>query len=529
MEGETLQFNSSTVWDILPGDTFSSPLNVLNDITISKIRVILDISHPHAFGMTLTLLPPQGLPVVLASSPTGTAGGFQYSVFADTAPATVASSTPPYAGNYKPTSPLSSLNTRSTLGTWALQISDFGASAVGKLNGWSLIFNETTTEGEGEGEGEGEAVSSDVVTVTPATVSLVVGQTQQMAVTSTNSLDAVTWTSSAPLVASVNLSGKVTAISAGTTTITATGTVSHKTDTALVTVTAASTEGESITVNPLTRSFPSIDLPIYITSHSTVSTIINVPIDFTVSAMNLTLQLYHGNTHDLTAELESPSGTTVVLFTGPGGPGEGFHNTILSDSGSKSIQDGTPPFTGVYKPQNPLSAVYGESPKGIWRLSVTDNTTYNAGGITGWQIAFNDAATVTTDSTALERLHRWLWPVLGIFVPLGVMQLVGADPCFIATAAYGTPMANEINILRVFRDTFLMSNGPGTAFVDLYYQLSPPFADIIAVHPVLALLVRILLTPVVLFAYCMLACPGLPVLLLLAGGCWFWRRRLRLG
>ena len=39
--------------------------------------------------------------------------------------------------------------------------------------------------------------------------------------------------------------------------------------------------------------------------------------------------------------------------------------------------------------------------------------------------------------------------------------------CFIATAAYGSPMAEEIQILRKFRDEYLLTNRMGQALVDL--------------------------------------------------------------
>ncbi len=53
------------------------------------------------------------------------------------------------------------------------------------------------------------------------------------------------------------------------------------------------------------------------------------------------------------------------------------------------------------------------------------------------------------------------------------------SPCFIATAAYGTPLHEDIDVLRNFRDEYLMSNLPGRAFVKIYYSSSPPLANVI--------------------------------------------------
>ncbi len=62
--------------------------------------------------------------------------------------------------------------------------------------------------------------------------------------------------------------------------------------------------------------------------------------------------------------------------------------------------------------------------------------------------------------------------------------------CFIATAAYGSPDAAEIDVLRRFRDEFLLHNYPGKAFVAVYYATSPPVADFISGHEALRLAVR---------------------------------------
>jgi hypothetical protein len=74
----------------------------------------------------------------------------------------------------------------------------------------------------------------------------------------------------------------------------------------------------------------------------------------------------------------------------------------------------------------------------------------------------------------------------------------GGGGCFIATAAYGSYLHPQVQILRNFRDTRLMSNAPGRAFVAWYYRFSPPVANVIADHEPLRLLVRILLTPLIL-------------------------------
>lgn len=70
--------------------------------------------------------------------------------------------------------------------------------------------------------------------------------------------------------------------------------------------------------------------------------------------------------------------------------------------------------------------------------------------------------------------------------------------CFIATAAYGTSSAEEIDTLRAFRDEVLLQNSLGSELVNVYYDVSPPVADFISEHIVLRTLVReLLVDPIV--------------------------------
>jgi hypothetical protein len=112
---------------------------------------------------------------------------------------------------------------------------------------------------------------------------------------------------------------------------------------------------------------------------------------------------------------------------------------------------------------------------------------------------------------------------------------VAGGGCFIATAAYGTPMAEEIQILREFRDKYLLTNPVGQTLVDLYYRVSPPIAEFITEHPSLKPIVRAGLLPAVAMSTIAInttpaekiVIVGLLVLVSVALAVWAKRRRGR--
>lgn len=111
----------------------------------------------------------------------------------------------------------------------------------------------------------------------------------------------------------------------------------------------------------------------------------------------------------------------------------------------------------------------------------------------------------------------------------------GGGGCFVATAAFGTPLADEIDVLRTLRDTYFLESAAGALFVDMYYRMSPPLADAVAQYPLLASLTRVVLAPVIALARLIVMTPVahiigaiVPFLLLLSGAIRVRHRRASL-
>jgi hypothetical protein len=71
------------------------------------------------------------------------------------------------------------------------------------------------------------------------------------------------------------------------------------------------------------------------------------------------------------------------------------------------------------------------------------------------------------------------------------------DACFIATAAYGSVMANDVELLRDFRDATLRSTVLGELAIETYYTFGPPVAGVVGQSDVLRQTARGMLQPIV--------------------------------
>ena len=80
-----------------------------------------------------------------------------------------------------------------------------------------------------------------------------------------------------------------------------------------------------------------------------------------------------------------------------------------------------------------------------------------------------------------------------------VAEKSGGGGCLIATAAFGSEMAPQVQFLREIRDNTVMSTQSGTAFMTgfnhFYYSFSPYVADYERENPVFKEAVKVTLTP----------------------------------
>jgi len=88
----------------------------------------------------------------------------------------------------------------------------------------------------------------------------------------------------------------------------------------------------------------------------------------------------------------------------------------------------------------------------------------------------------------------------------GICQMVRDEEpsgggCLIATAAYGSELAPQVQFLREIRDNTVMSTSSGTAFMtgfnQLYYSFSPTIADMERENPAFRDAVRMFITPMI--------------------------------
>lgn len=152
--------------------------------------------------------------------------------------------------------------------------------------------------------------------------------------------------------------------------------------------------------------------PIGPASGTVTQSVINNPQSFTISDVNVKVNLTHTYVADLDMKLIAPDGTEVILVQDAGGSGDNYTNTVFDDAAAVAISAGTAPFTGTYKPQQPLSVLNGRQALGNWTLHITDDANGDGGNLLNWSVELcSDAPVLSTSNNELNNANFLVYEV----------------------------------------------------------------------------------------------------------------------
>ncbi|HEY4240236.1 MAG TPA: fibronectin type III domain-containing protein [Kofleriaceae bacterium] len=125
-----------------------------------------------------------------------------------------------------------------------------------------------------------------------------------------------------------------------------------------------------------------------------------------------------------------------------------------------------------------LSLVAAGQQQSVMLMGLLPSTTYTV-GVRAYDDCHNDGPLATYSFTTLDRISGEV------------------DACFIATAAYGSKLANDVELLRHVRDSLLQRSALGELFVETYYTFGPAVAGSIGESDLLRATARDALGPLV--------------------------------
>ncbi len=113
-----------------------------------------------------------------------------------------------------------------------------------------------------------------------------------------------------------------------------------------------------------------------VAGNSITSATLNVPDEFSIRNVRVSLEMNHPDTSQIEISLVSPVGTSVRLFNDKGRRGRDLHATTFDDAagGDASIDDAQPPYTGTYQPDRPLAPMLASRSAGIWTLRLENDS-----------------------------------------------------------------------------------------------------------------------------------------------------------
>jgi subtilisin-like proprotein convertase family protein len=347
-----------------PGDTVELILHVPEDSVIRDVNVFVDIRHTWIRDLRISLTPPGGAPeiVLVDYLPLDNAVNIN-GWFSDQAAVSIMQTDTPLVGVWSPLDTLARLNGLNTAGDWTLKVLDRFRIDSGYVRGWGLDFN-------GQVPLSGHIVNS-FTRIAIAGVKL------------------ETFPSSYPLYSDASGNFSYEALSPDTYDLKFTKS-GHD---SLLIPGVLITAGEAVRLDTAMRSsgafeFASTAAADTIHDDDSASISLTIPTSplLTIGDVDVKVNIVHTYVNDLRIVLQAPSGTRVLLASRVDRIGENFTDCRFDDEAARSINAGSPPFTGPFRPQDTLSALDGQAAGGTWRLIVFDDSTGDEGYIVNFTL-----------------------------------------------------------------------------------------------------------------------------------------------
>jgi subtilisin-like proprotein convertase family protein len=410
--------------------------------SITDVNVSVRLNHTFDFDLTLSLVHPDGTVVLLSANNGGSGDNYGTgandcsgtpTVFDDSAASPIFANSAPFAGTFRPESPLSALNGKPTNGTWKLRVTDGffedeGTVGCVKLDisrrvrlccpftGGSPVIGAVppaTLVAESCGAGNGAVDPGETVTVAFPLQNIGTGPTTNLVATlqpggGVNGPSAPqSYGALSPLGAPVSRPFTFSASGTCGGNITATlqlqdgaknlGTVAFTIHLGIIVSTSFGPFSNPASISILDASAAS-PYP----SNIAVSGVTGPVSKVTVTLTNIS----HTFPSDIDILLVGPGGQKILLMS-DAGDGDGIINQTLTfdDAAATPVPD--PIVSGTYQPTNNgtgdffpapapagpypdpqlLSVFNGVSPNGTWSLYVVDDAGFDVGNISGgWSL-----------------------------------------------------------------------------------------------------------------------------------------------
>jgi len=135
------------------GNMTDQVINVPDAGSITDVNVKIRLNHTWDSDLTITLVSPNGTPVVLSQNRGSSGDNYgsgtndcngTFTIFDDAAANPISSGTAPFAGTFRPEGLLSAMNGGPSNGNWTLKINDNAAGDSGTLYCWQIEVTRAT-------------------------------------------------------------------------------------------------------------------------------------------------------------------------------------------------------------------------------------------------------------------------------------------------------------------------------------------------------------------------------------------------